>query len=67
MKSDSWRLLRAIFIICSSTAICFIAYLLTGENTKMFTAGLAIVGLIGIITGIIMGCVALWEHAKKKN
>lgn len=44
--------------------ICFIGFILMGENTKMLTAGIAVIGLIGIITGIIMGCVALIEHAK---
>ena len=64
MKNDIWRLLKATFIICSSKGICFIGFILMGENTKMLTAGIAVIGLIGIITGIIMGCVALIEHAK---
>jgi len=44
--------------------ICFISFILVAENTKMLTMGLAVIGLIGIIIGIIMGCVALSKHEK---
>lgn len=64
LENDAWKLLKSVFIVCSSMAICFIGYVLVGENTKMLTAGITVIGLIGIITGIIMGCVALKEHAK---
>ena len=31
----------------------------------MFTVALAMIGLIGIITGIVMGGIVLVEHAQK--
>ena len=57
--------MRAVFIICSSMGLCQIGVVLAAENTKMFTAVLAIIGLIGIITGIVMGGIVLVEHAHK--
>jgi len=62
---DIWKLMRAVFIICSSMGLCQIGVVLAAENTKMFTAALAIIGLIGIITGIVMGGIVLVEHAQK--
>lgn len=60
MDKHSWKLLKAIFFICSSTPMFYLAVETNNDDLKWLGA----VGMIGIVIGIIMGWSALAGHAK---
>lgn len=60
MDKYSWKLLKAIFFICSSICPILVAFIVDIDDV----IPLGVIGIIGMGIGFFMGLSALWGHFK---
>lgn len=58
MDKYCWKLLKAIFFICSSTCSILVAFIVNTDDTVL----LGVIGIIGMVIGLVMGWSTLIGH-----